>query len=378
MQIPEDDRRSATGEPELRVTCVRGAALLRRMRLRSPFVVAAAVAVAAAATGIGLTATGALSSSAIRQPGGVRVASATPMSPVPFSSGGPGAGAAASASAASGTVACPMIPAVPDVTGVSAGTTLGSATHLFTRTTTDGVTIRVYRLPSTEPCTCDPPPVSSPPSGPSSGSGSSGAQGSAAGSSVSSAVSVEFSDKTAIGQGVLFDEPSTETSTPAGTSSATEPSGGTSGAFGVAEGTPVWWIAVSVGPEVTRVQVAFADGSTDQMSPIGGVAVLAHQINPSVATAGDGPYEVRGTLQLLGASGAVIDTVTFPEPAPTPTPVPEPMPAPGTPPETVPGSTSSTPPTTASSIPTVVSPPATSRAMVACPEMLSPPTVSAG
>jgi hypothetical protein len=163
----------------------------------------------------------------------------------------------------------------------------------------------------------------------------------------------------------LFDAPGTEATTATGTSAATEPLAATSGAFGVVEGAPVWWIAVSVGSEVASVQVTFADGSTDEMSPVGGAAVLAHQIDPSVATSGDGPYEVSATLQLLDDSGAVIDSVTFPEPPPTPAPGPIPAPEP------VPGSTSST------SVPTLVSPPTTGGSAIACPEMESPAT-SAG
>jgi outer membrane biosynthesis protein TonB len=90
-----------------------------------------------------------------------------------------------------------------------------------------------------------------------------------------------------------------------------------------------------------------------------------------MASTGDGPYEMQATLQLLDDSRATIDTVTFPQPSPMPTPVPEPTPAP----EPVPGSASSTSPT---SVPTLVSPPATSGAMIACPEMQSPAMASAG
>ncbi len=390
MHTGGDDGRPATKEPKnLGVTSIRCTAGRRRMHnwwvdisrawgrtRRHPRLVAAvAVAVAVGTTSVGFTATGTLSSSATRQPGDVHVASATAMSPASPSSPRSGGGAAASDPTSSGIIACPMMPAVPDVTGANTGSaSLGSATHLFTRTTTDGVTIRAYRLSSTESCTCGPIPASSPPSGSSSGSTSSGTQGQGADSSVTPEVSVELSDDTAIGQGILVDAPGTETTTATGTSAATEPLAATSGAFGVVEGTPVWWIAVSVGSEVANVQVTFADGSTDLMSPVGGVAVLASQIDPSVASTGDGPYEVRATLQLLDDSGAVIDTVTFPEPSPTPTPVPEPTPAPGTPPEPVPGSTSST---SSTSVPTLISPPATSGGMIACPEMQSPAT-SAG
>jgi hypothetical protein len=191
MRTGGDD--GATGGPEnLGFTDVEGTAGGRRThnwwvdisrawgrtRHHSCLVAAAVVAVAAGATGVGFTATGSLSSSATKQSGDAHVASATPMSPASPSSPRSGVGTAASDSAGSGIIACPMMPAVPGVTGETTGgsgsASLGSATHLFTRTTADGVTIRAYRLSSTGPCTCDPIPTSSPPSGSSSGFASSG------------------------------------------------------------------------------------------------------------------------------------------------------------------------------------------------------------
>jgi hypothetical protein len=65
---------------------------------------------------------------------------------------------------------------------------------------------------------------------------------------------------------------------------------------------------------------------------VDGVAVLAHRVTPAVASAGTGPYVVRGSLQLLSTTGAVLATValpagqSIPSPAPTPTPQPEPVP----------------------------------------------------
>ena len=383
MRTGRDNGRPATGAPQN--PSFTGAARGRRTHdwwidmsrawgriSRHPRLVApAAVVVMAGAISVWFTATGTLSSSATRQSGFVHVTSATPRSAASPSSLGSTGGAAASDPASSGIVVCPMMPAVPNVAGESTGgsgsTNLGSATHLFTRTTADGVTIRAYRLSYTEPCTCGPIPASLPSSGSLPGFASPGTEGLAADSSVTSAVSVELSDNTAVGQGVLSDAPGTEATTATVTNAATEPLAATSGAFGVVEGAPVWWIAVSVGSEVAGVQVAFADGSTDQMSAVGGVAVVAHQIDPSVATSGDGPYEVSATLQLLDDSGAVINTVTFPEPSPTS--VPEPTPEPGTPPEPVPGSTSST---SSTSMPTLVSPLATSGAMIACPDTQPP------
>ena len=360
----------------------------RRTRLVAPV----AVAMVLGATGIGLTASGTLWASATRQRSDVHVATATPLSSASPSSPASG-GRDASGLAASGTIVCPMMPAGP---GASPGSVSpGNATHLFTRTTTDGVTIRAYRLPQTNPCTCGPIPVSSPPSDVSPGSASSGRQIQGTVSSVTSAMSVELSDETAVGQGVLADPPSTEATTPTGASAVSEPIAATSDSFGVAEGAPVWWIAVSVGPDVANVRVTFSDGSTDQMSPISGVAVLAHQIDPSVAAAGDGPYEVRASLQLLGDSGTVIDAVPFPTPSPTPVPVPTPAPTPApapvpvpvpttvpaTPPGTAPASTSSTSstsPTSTTSVPAAVSRPTIGAPMIACPVMQSSAAASSG
>jgi hypothetical protein len=134
----------------------------------------------------------------------------------------------------------------------------------------------------------------------------------------------------------------------------------------------VWWVAVSVGPEVTGTQMTFADGSTDQMAPVNGVAVLAHQIDPSVVSSGDGPYDVRGTLRLLDSSGAVIRTVTFPEATPPPTPILAPLPVavPGSYPASAPGSTPST------SV-RMTSPPASTGSATACPDVVAPTTTSA-
>jgi hypothetical protein len=225
------------------------------------------------------------------------------------------AGAArASAPATAGAIACPMIPAP----GTSPGTPesvpdsgVGSAIHIFTRTTSDGVTIRAYRLSTTGVCGC--------------------------GSDES--VEVELSDVTAVGQGDVFEGPGAAATGNAGT----EPMAIVSNAFGVAEGAPVWWTAVTVGPDVATVEMTFPDGSTDQMAPVDGVAVLAHQIGASVATSGQGPYEVRGTLQLVGASGSAITTVTLPASTPV----------------------APTPP-----VPVIVSPPA----MISPPAVTSPPS----
>jgi len=118
---------------------------------------------------------------------------------------------------------------------------------------------------------------------------------------------------------------------PTGASAATEPQQLSSGVFGVVEGDPVWWVAVQVGSDVSSVRMTFADGSVDQMAPVGGVAVVAHHVSAATVSAGAGPYEVRGTLELLAADGSTVASVTLPETPPAPTPVPVPAGAPSNP-----------------------------------------------
>lgn len=134
-----------------------------------------------------------------------------------------------------------------------------------------------------------------------------------------------MSDTTAVGQGSLglpvsmgVVGSSTTTTTPS------EPLASTSGAFGVVEGDPVWWVGVQVGSEVSKVSVKFSDGSTDEMIPVTGVAALAHHVSSSTVSAN--PYEVTGVVQFLDASGAVIATEALPAPTATPEPLPAPTP----------------------------------------------------
>jgi hypothetical protein len=261
------------------------------------------------------------------------------------------------------------------------GNGLGSATHLFTRSTADGVTVRVYRTATTETGPC---PLSG-------GSGSAGG-GVSAGSTPNGAkaerpvtvspmipadpvttdptttdptttdptttdptttttvptatttttdlsttttttepqttlppvfttgISIELSDADAVGDGVLGDAlcpyvpvPNAAGANSGGGTSSTEPRPLSTGAFGVVEGDPVWWVGVEVGSDVAAVKMTFADGSSDEMAPVGGIAVLARRINPATASSGSGPFSVRGTLTLLGADGNTIDSVTLPE-----------------------------------------------------------------
>jgi hypothetical protein len=255
-----------------------------------------------------------------------------------------------------------MIPAPSDTTGGGGG--VGSASHLFTRTTADGVTIRTYHLSSSGACGC--------------------------GSSDS--VTVELSDESAVGQGYLGDDPDPAPTT---ANARSEPIGLASGAFGVVEGAPVWWTAVAVGPEVATVSMTYPGGSTDQMTPVDGVAVLAEQIKGPVASSGDGPDEVRGTLRLLDASGDVVTTVTLPQTTSTPTPVPIQVPRPISVPANraspVVGTTSSSSAPSASSGSSgpssgsagssgsaVSSPPAGAGSVIACPETVAPAAAAAG
>ncbi len=288
--------------------------------------------------------------------------------PDAVAAGAGGSGASSSGSSVSGSYACPMIPADPGAAstgGVTSsggaasssggvGAEVGSATHLFTRTTADGITIRAYRSVDVDPCPVSPCGMGVAP------------------------ITVELSNASAVGQGSLFDDST-------GTSATTKPLSASSGAFGVVEGTPVWWVAVSVATEVSTVQMTFADGSSDQMTPVGGVAVVARGIDASAASSGNGPYDVTGTLRLLDASGAVLDTVTFPQVVPTPIPVPEPGPI------TNPVVTPANPSTTSTTVASLVSPPAsppasstgastsanTSTATIACENDDSPPSPAA-
>jgi hypothetical protein len=317
------------------------------------------VIVAAAATG-GYVASAHTGSSAIAgHTGRTRVAGVSSVStanaPTPSDEGG------ATGSVGSSAIACPMIPAATDPTGPGVG--IGSATHIFTRTTADGVTIRTYRLPASGPCDCGPLPVALP-----SGTATSGTATSGPAVLTEGAVSVELSDDTAVGQGTLLDGSVVSATTANADTEAIDP---VSDAFGVVEGAPVWWTAMSVASDVASAQMTFADGSTDQMVPVDGVVVLAHHIDTTVASSGAGPDVVRGTLRLLDSSGAVLTTVSVP--LPTPMPQPGPPTFPGSPPMTISSSAaaaSSNAAAAASSIHS--SSPVTAGAMVACPDPTAP------
>lgn len=116
---------------------------------------------------------------------------------------------------------------------------------------------------------------------------------------------------------------------------------GVSGAnvFGIAEGSPAWWIAVGVSSDIVRVR-AEAEGASDEMEVVDGFALLAHGVASSEDPAAESLIAVEG----FDAAGALIlsmdietytfasfgtDDCAFEEPAPD---VPEAMPAAGDPP----------------------------------------------
>jgi hypothetical protein len=230
---------------------------------------------------------------------------ATDAAPIPSAAGhAPSAGGDSAAMRA-----CPE-------TGATAGATASgvmqtsTATHLFTRTTADGVTIRVYRLPTTVIGCGSVPTVNGPVDPPVLSCGT-------------TSDSIEMSDDTAVGQGELGLPFAIPVATPTTPNAGTAPQSTSAGTFGVVEGDPVWWVAMKVGSDVATSQVTFSDGSTDTMAPVGGVVVLAHHMATSATS---DPYTVRGTVQLLDTSGTVLQTITLPQPPVTiPPPVPVPL-----------------------------------------------------
>jgi len=249
---------------------------------------------------------------------------------------------------------------------------VGTAAHLFTRTTGDSVTIRAYRLTGGPIVGCGPLPVTGGPLTPDIVCGS-------------SSVAVELSDDSAVGQGYLSAPVSASesgtvspiTSTTSQSATDAEPRAVATGAFGVVEGDPVWWVSVQVGGEVANAQVTFADGSTDAMAPVDGVVVLAHHIGASTVEAD--PYDVTGTLVLSDSSGNVLATVALPDTTePTPSPLHLPTPPTGTiPPAAAGGSGSATggsgtapgvsPTVSNGGMPSVSVAPNPAGAMIACP-----------
>ena len=231
------------------------------------------------------------------------IAPATGVSPKPARTDGSAAGNAGGATALCPAVAAPTSPAAP------------TATHLFTRTTADAVTIRVYRVTGGPVPGCGPGPVE---------------QYAIAPACSYNGVSIEMSDVSAVGQGGLgwgpVSDPTANPSLPVHTVSSPA-----SGSFGVIEADPVWWVALQVDHDVGTVQATFADGSQDSMAPADGVVVLAHHVAASAAA---DPYEVTASLRLLDSGGVVLGAFAVPAPVPVPVPVPMPVPLPSASPST--------------------------------------------
>jgi hypothetical protein len=68
--------------------------------------------------------------------------------------------------------------------------------------------------------------------------------------------------------------------------------------FGVAEGSPTMIVTVQTGPGVATVRLRLPSGATDQMAPVGNVAVLSH--------ASDMPQPAGTVVEALDASGKVL------------------------------------------------------------------------
>ena len=156
--------------------------------------------------------------------------------------------------------------------------------RLFTRTTTDGVTIRAYRsavpaAPAVSSCPTGAPCPFLPCAGP------------------------------PVGTAAVLGELSTDAAVTTVSGSATsDPGNGAAGiattdwgTFGEPEAAPARWAIASVGDAVTRVRVAFPGGTTDEMEPVDGVVLLASRV--------DDPLATGARLEALDHDGTVVDSV---------------------------------------------------------------------
>ena len=216
---------------------------------------------------------------------GVNLAGTGAAAPAPTTTTLPGRAGAALAPAGEGASVTPSI-AFP------------AYSPLFTRSTGSGVTIRAYSAESSTgggcPGVVDCPPTTTVPgspvstapcpadvlcagpevtphttSGPVSGSGTGGSTGSTPAVVPASCgqLVVELSTDRAVGTG------SAVMPTAAATGDTLQVLG--TGSFGVAEGAPVSWVAVSAGSGVSSVQLTVNGTVVDAMTPDGGVVVLA-------------------------------------------------------------------------------------------------------
>ncbi|MFZ0664381.1 MAG: hypothetical protein WAM97_01405 [Acidimicrobiales bacterium] len=184
--------------------------------------------------------------------------------------------------------------------------------RLATHTSTDGVVVSTF-FASYDQSVEDHGPVSytGPPSSHATSPGVSGGSNIASSCSPAGEVTLELSDLQAV---ATFQEPFY--------------SGFTSplidvqiGEFGVTEGKPATWVEAEVGPAAKEVEVSFADGSTDEAAPAGGVAVLAH-LGDAQSAFGDGS---QAWLSVLGTSDQMLAhySIGIGNPPATPvTPVP--------------------------------------------------------
>jgi hypothetical protein len=263
------------------------------------------------------------------------------------------------ASAPNDNVAGPSSGAVGGDSPAISGTNAPKATHLFNRTTSDGIAIRAYRMdppappegatstttpsPKPEGGQCTMPGKPGPATGSATANANSGASASASASSGSSgsaeggqgvvssppapapdgtpgtvisgvvppcpglppickatpSVLAELSSDAAVGQG--FD--------PIDEKQPSDPLSHLSvGMFGVPESAPAVFVTVQTGPGVTTVRLRLPSGDTDQMAPIGGMAVLAHG-SPT-------PPPTGTVVEALDGSGKVLASMDVNESGP--------------------------------------------------------------
>jgi hypothetical protein len=106
-------------------------------------------------------------------------------------------------------------------------------------------------------------------------------------------------------------------------------------AFGVPENSSAMFVTVQTGPGVATVRLRLPSGATDEMTPTGGVAVLAHgsEVPPAKGTvveALDSSGKVlaskdvseQGQKPMVACGGIAGPVRAFQTPAPTPPPTP--------------------------------------------------------
>jgi hypothetical protein len=234
-------------------------------------------------------------------------------------------------------------------------------THLFNRTSSDGIAIRAYRIdpppqpastPTTTPSTktqeapCPAPPPGGPETGTATANANSGASASA---SASSGPSSGSSSGSSTGGGQAISSPPAPDGQPGTVISGTPPPCGpmpppcatpsptvhaevsndaavgdgmgpiddkapadplshlSVGMFGVPENASAVIVTVQTGPGVATVRLRLPSGATDEMAPIGNIAVLAH--------ASDAPPPT-GVVEALDGSGKVLASQNLNEPGP--------------------------------------------------------------